>query len=290
MCLCCVLTGMTATTDHIPSPSPTGDDMGDSPHFDADRPDRSSSKRPLLIVGILAGLALAAVAAWSVFLGGNAPEAVDGEAAAVARSAAIAESAGDAPVSAAAGIDGVWSVDTSIGAFTEACLTEVCSSTFAGFRIDEELVGVGGVTVVGRTPGVQGQIAIEGTTVTAGEFVVDMTGLVTDSNARNAAIRSQAIETDAFPTSTFVLTEVLDFGSVDAGQTVTVDATGNLTVHGVTQNVTIPLTASLESGVIVVTGQIELALADYGISAPSAPIVASVEDTTVLELQVFLTQ
>ena len=43
-------------------------------------------------------------------------------------------------------------------------------------------------------------------------------------------------------------------------------------------------------GVIVVTGQIELALADYGISAPSAPIVASVEDTTVLELQVFLTQ
>ncbi len=264
--------------------------MGDSPQFDADRPDQSRSKRPLLIIGSLVGLAVAAVVVWSLFFGGNAPVAVDGEEAAVARSEAIAESAGDAPTSAAAGIDGVWSVDTSIGAFTEACLTEVCSSTFAGFRIDEELVGVGGVTVVGRTPGVQGQIAIEGTTVTAGEFIVDMTGLVTDSNARNAAIRSQAIETDAFPTSTFVLTEVLDFGSVDAGQSVTVDATGNLTVHGVTQNVTIPLTASLESGVIVVTGQIELALADYGISAPSAPIVASVEDTTVLELQVFLTK
>ncbi len=281
---------MTATTDHTPSPSPNGGDLGQSPQLDVDPPRQSRSKRPLLIVGVLIGLGVAAVVVWSVFFGGNAPASVDGEQAAVARSEAIAESAGTVATGEADGIDGVWSVDTSIGTFNEACLTEVCSSTFAGFRIDEELVGVGGVTVVGRTPGVQGQIVIDGTTLNAGEFIVDMTGLITDSAARNAAIRGQAIETNAFPTASFVLTEVLDFGSVDAGQTLTVGATGNLTVHGVTQNVTIPLTASLESGVIVVTGQIELALADFNISAPSAPIVASVEDTTILELQLFLTQ
>ena len=67
-------------------------------------------------------------------------------------------------------------------------------------------------------------------------------------------------------------------------------ATGDLTVHGVTQPVAIPLEAQIVNDVIVVVGQLPIALSDYDIAAPSAPIVASVEDSALLEISVALTR
>lgn len=247
-------------------------------------PKRTGAK----LAAVALALIVAAAGAWYFLIREVAPAEVDSVEAAAARSEAAAEAGADSVID---DISGTWNVDTSIGQFNDSCLTEVCSSTFAGFRIDEVLSGIGDKTVVGRTPGVEGQIVVDGTIVTGGQFVVDMTGLITDSGARTGALRSQAIETSAFPTATFELTSPLDFGAIpDGGEQVTVDAAGNLTVHGVTQAVEIPLTAELQNGVIVVFGQLELALADYDIDTPSAPVVVSVEDTAVLELQLFLTR
>ena len=190
------------------------------------------------------------------------------------------------------GLDGVWTVDTTIGTFDEVCLTDVCDSTFVGFRIDEELASIGAKTVVGRTPGVTGTIEIAGTTITATEIEVDMTQLITDSSSRNNAIRGQAIETDAFPTASFVLTEPVELGALPAdGEQVAIEATGDLTIHGVTRSETIPLTAELAGDVVVVFGQLgPILLADYDISEPSAAVVLSVEDNAIMELQLFLTR
>ncbi len=254
-----------------------------------DEPDAGKPKHTGAIILAVLALLVIAAGAWYFLIREVAPVEVDSVEAAAARNEATAEAGAD--TSAAAGIDGIWNVDTSIGQFNEGCLTDVCSSTFAGFRIDEVLSGIGDKTVVGRTPGVEGQILVEGTTVTGGEFIVDMTGLITDSGARTGAIRNQAIETGSFPTATFELTNSLDFGQIPAGgEQVTVTAAGNLTVHGVTRAVEIPLTAELQNGVIVVFGQLELALADYDIDTPSAPVVVSVDDFAVLELQLFLTR
>ena len=248
------------------------------------------NRRPFAIGAALLTALVVAAGAWYFLIREVAPVEVDSAEAAVARSEAAAGAGADASL-AGGDIDGAWTIDTSIGQFNEACLTDVCSSSFAGFRIDEVLSGIGDKTVVGRTPGVEGQIVIDGTTVTGGEFTVDMTGLITDSAARTSAIRGQSIETGTFPTATFELTSSLDFGQIPSGtEQVTVTAAGNLTVHGVTQAVEMPLTAELQNGVIVVFGQLELALADYGIDTPSAPIVVSVDDTAVLELQLFLTR
>lgn len=250
-------------------------------------------KRKAAIVGFaFLALLIAAAGAWYFLIREVAPVEVDSVEAAAARSEAAAEAgAQDTGTFATDDISGIWNVDTSIGQFNDGCLTDVCASTFAGFRIDEMLSGIGDKTVVGRTPGVDGQIVLDGTTVTGGEFIVDMAGLITDSAARTGAIRSQAIETGAFPTASFQLTSSLDFGEIPGGgEQVTVTAAGNLTVHGVTQAVEMPLTAELQNGVIVVFGQLELALADYGIDTPSAPIVVSVDDFAVLELQLFLTR
>ena len=94
-----------------------------------------------------------------------------------------------------------------------------------------------------------------------------------------------------FPTATFALTEPIDLGEAAAtGESVTVDAVGELAIHGVTTTVTIPLEAQLVDGTIVIVGSIDISLADYGVSVPSAPIVLSAEDTATLELQLFLQQ
>src|SRR6478735_5603738 len=57
------------------------------------------------------------------------------------------------------GLDGTWTVDQSIGSFSDF------TSSFAGFRVQEQLVGIGAKTAVGRTPKVTGSLTLEGTTV-----------------------------------------------------------------------------------------------------------------------------
>lgn len=173
------------------------------------------------------------------------------------------------------GLDGTWTVEAN---------EEV---TFVGYRIDEVLTTVGDFTVVGRTPDVTGTMQIEGTMVTATELVAQMETLTTDNGARDRAMRSQALETSQFPEATFSLTSPIDLGAIPAdGETISVTATGDLTIHGVTQSVDFPLDAQVVGDNIVVVGQLDVLLADYGINAPSAPIVASVEDNAILELSV----
>ena len=70
------------------------------------------------------------------------------------------------------------------------------------------------------------------------------------------------------------------------GEIIEVTATGDLTLHGVTKSVEIPLQARLESGVITVAGSLPIQFADYSIQQPQGMIVLSVEDHGILELQV----
>ncbi|MBM3658844.1 MAG: YceI family protein [Actinobacteria bacterium] len=182
-------------------------------------------------------------------------------------------------------LDGTWTVDDSIGSFSDF------TSSFAGFRVQEELASIGAKTAVGRTPDVTGGISIDGTTITEASFEVDMTTLTTDSGLRDNAIRNQAIETSRFPTAIFKTTKPIDLGAIPAeGQEITVDATGDLTLHGVTKSVTIPLTAKRQGDVIAVVGSLEIPFADYSINKPSSVAVLSVEDKGVMEVQLFLTR
>jgi len=187
--------------------------------------------------------------------------------------------------SSASGLDGTWTVDDTIGSFSDF------TSSFAGFRVQEELASIGAKTAVGRTPDVTGGMTIDGTTITEASFEVDMTTLTTDSGLRDNAIRNQAIETSRFPTATFKTTEPIELGSIPAeGQEITVDATGELTLHGVTKTVTIPLTAKRQGDVIAVVGSLEIPFSDYSISQPRAAAVLSVDDKGVMEVQLFLTR
>ncbi len=228
----------------------------------------------------------------AVSIGDAAAQAQDAEVAATSQVATAATSATEPTTEPAAGsaateaIAGTWSVDTSIGEFSY----EDSTGTFVGFRVDEELSGIGSATAVGRTPEITGTLVVDGTTVTEVTIEADMTAITTNESRRDDKVQS-ALDTTEFPTATFVLTEPIELGDAAAsGETVSVMAAGELTIHGVTTPVTIPLEAQLVDGKIVVVGSLDIVFADYGVSVPSAPVVLSAEDEGVLELQLFFSQ
>ena len=113
-----------------------------------------------------------------------------------------------------------------------------------------------------------------------------MTQLTTDDSRRDRALRGRGIETNSFPTSTFVLAEPIAIDAVPAeGEVISVTAVGDFTLHGVTRRVEIPLEGQLTDGLVVVVGSLEIEFADYDIEAPTAPIVVSVEDRGIMEFQ-----
>lgn len=182
------------------------------------------------------------------------------------------------------GIEGTWSVDTATGDFDY----ESATGSFVGFRIEEELQGIGSTTAVGRTGDVTGTVAIDGTTVTTASFEVDLTTITTDDSRRDDNVQD-ALDIGEFPTATFVLSSSLDFGSAAAeGESVAVTATGDLTIHGVTRTIDMPLEAQLVGDTIVVIGSVDIVFADYDVEVPESQIIISVEDEGILELQLLL--
>ncbi len=65
------------------------------------------------------------------------------------------------------------------------------------------------------------------------------------------------------------------------------EATGDLTIHGVTQPVTLTVDAELSGGTAAVVGQAPVTLADFGIDPPTGFSVLSIKDEGTFEFQIF---
>jgi polyisoprenoid-binding protein YceI len=155
---------------------------------------------------------------------------------------------------AASGVDGTWT------ATPESIL---------GYRVKETLFGQD-TEGVGRTNAVTGSLTLAGSTVESGDFTVDMATVESDSGNRDNQFRGRIMDTDSFPTSTFTLTQPIEFGTVPAeGETITATATGDLTLRGTTQSVTFDVQARLNGGNIEVDGAIPIVFAEWGIPNPS---------------------
>ena len=236
-----------------------------------------------LIVGAVAALALAGgFATWYFVFRDTSPDAVNIDRA--SQSITTADPRRVTTTSGGSGLSGTWKVDSSIGSFNDF------TDSFVGYRVKEELAGIGAKTTTGRTPDVTGSLTINGTTTSNAGFTADLTTLKSDESFRDNALGDQAIETATFPTAKFKLTTPIDVGSVSPGQTVHVQAVGTLTLHGVTREITMPLDAKLQSNVIVVTGQLDVVFADYKIQQPHSFKVLSVESHGILEVQLFFTK
>lgn len=254
---------------------------------DTETPRRRRWVIPVSILGVIA-LGIAGGLLW--FFGGEAPAEVDlaATASAVAENADSATTpAADESAGTATGVEGTWAVDAAVGEFT---LEDTTTATYVGFRVEEVLNSIGSTTAVGRTPDVTGTVTIDGTTLTSAEITADLTSIVSDESRREDSIQ-RSLNTSSNPDATFVLAEPIDLGSSAAeGEAISVVATGELTINGISNEVEVELDAQLIEGMILVTGTTDISFADYDISAPTSPAVLSVEDNGVVEIQLWLSR
>jgi polyisoprenoid-binding protein YceI len=221
-------------------------------------------------VAVVGVVVLGGLAFYWFFLHGDPPK----RATLPARSAATTVAPGT-PVGSP---DGAWRLSPGDG-------------IFVGYRVQEQFAGDSiEKTAVGRTIGVTGTMTISGGEVTAATIEADLTRLESDQFQRDDYLRVSGLETDTYGTATFTLTEPIALpAEIPAGQPFQVTAVGDLTLHGVTRPVELPLQAQWDGKVIDIAGGVTITLADYGIAPPSNSIT-SVADSGEIELQVTFTR
>lgn len=170
-------------------------------------------------------------------------------------------------------VDGAW----TIGAGSQA-----------GYRVHEILAGQP-TDAVGRTSGVTGSATITGTTVSSGSVTVDLTTVASNESRRDRQFTGPIMDTAQFPTATFTLGAPVELGAgFGTGSTATATATGTLTLHGVSQQVSVPLTATRNGAAIDVAGSIPVTFADYGIDTPNIAGVVTADPSGQIEFLVKL--
>lgn len=224
----------------------------------------------VLAVVVVAGLAFAGW--WFLLKSDPEPRAAIRETPIVTTTTA----AGQTPSTGSA-LDGTWTVQPGN------------SQNFVGYRVTEKLfANVSETEATGRTDHVDATMTIAGTTVSDVTVTADLRQLRSDNDFRDGRIRSEGLESDRFPEAKFVLSQPITLDAVPAaGDTVRTAARGRLTLHGVTRDVTIQLQGRWDGRQVQVVGSMPIVFSDYGIEAPRAPVVASVDDHGEMELQLF---
>ena len=234
-------------------------------------------QRKRLLFGLAGGgIAVAAVAVaafWYFVLRSEEPPPVSLEAAAPAASGQPAS--GD---DRGSDLSGLWTIASGSG-------------SFAGYRVNENLVTFGAKTAVGRTQGVQGTLRYDGRAISDVQVTADLTGLKSDQSLRDDTLKMQAIQSCQFPTATFALTSPITLdGSATGGGAVSKTVDGNLTLHGVTRPVSIDVKGKFQNGQAIIVGSTDINFSDYSIRQPQSFLVVSLDDHGTMEFQLTFTK
>jgi polyisoprenoid-binding protein YceI len=133
-------------------------------------------------------------------------------------------------------------------------------------------------TVHGRAPQISGTLdAIPGT---AGDWkvqsriVVAAAAMESGSESRDRKMREKTLEVDKYPEIVFEARRVVgDLSKLRPGERGTVEVTGDLTVHGKTVSVRLPVDVQLLEGGAVLSGSFPLAWKQFGLADPSFGII-----------------
>jgi len=175
------------------------------------------------------------------------------------------------------GLDGTWTVVAGEGD----------TETYAGYRVEEVFAaGARRATAIGQTHDVTGELTVADEQVTVAAITVDVTTLESDEGRRDNALRNRGLQTDRFPEATFELTESVVLPELEDGIVATVPVQGELTLHGVTNAVTVDLAVRPTGDVFTIDASVPVVFADYDIEAPSVAGLLTVEDEGSLEFRI----
>jgi polyisoprenoid-binding protein YceI len=236
------------------------------------------NRRTLIAAVLAGGLTLAAAGvgvAYFVVFAGSSPQKL-------ALSSPTPTASGSPTASASAGIGaGSWTV---------------ASGSVAGYRVREQLASLSAPSdAVGRTSSISGSVTITQSgstyTVSATSITVNVNTLTSDRSMRDQRIHQMGLESDRYPTATFVLTTPIDLpAGATTGQVVNVSAIGQLTIHGVTRTVTIPIQARLAGTQVEIAGSITFPFSEFGMTPPSIGGFVTVQDNATMEFDLKFTQ
>jgi polyisoprenoid-binding protein YceI len=166
---------------------------------------------------------------------------------------------------------------------------EITSAESTASFIVDEVLGGSPKTVVGTTDQVAGQIAFDLTDPTQaqlGTILIDARTLTTDDEGRNRALGNQILNSDAYEYITFTPAEVTGLPrDAQVDQSFTFQVTGDLTIKDTTRPATFEVTVTPSAdGTLDGTASSTIRYADWNVSIPSVPFVASVDENVVLQL------
>jgi len=173
---------------------------------------------------------------------------------------------------------------------TAGARLEIAEGSSATYRVTEQFVGVAFTNEAeGTTNLVSGTLTIDadGTIAPGSKLTIDLRGLKSDQDQRDGFIQNRTLETAKFPNAEFVPTKVTGLEKMipSTGQA-GIALTGNLTIHGVTKEVTFQGIATFNPRNNSVAGRAKTSLTfdEFGLSQPKIGRLASVDNKIDLEL------
>src|SRR5271154_5078520 len=170
----------------------------------------------------------------------------------------------------------------------------VAAGSQAGYRVREKLAFLPAESdAVGRTSSITGTATVRKSagdvTIPAASFTVAVNTLKSDRSLRDEKIHEIGLESDRYPTATFVLAAPISLReSSIAGRVVRVPATGVFTIHGSSRRETMAVELSLSDSTLEAVGSLTFPWSAFGMSAPSIGGFVDVTEHATMEFDLRL--
>ena len=163
------------------------------------------------------------------------------------------------------------------------------SGSAARYRVREQLMGHDFPNdAVGETKSLTGAIAFDASGKVIRDesrFTLEAGTFVSDQNRRDGYVRGRLLESDDYPTITFVPSEVRGVKlPVPKSGSAQIQMLGDLTVHGVTRPTTWNGTVEFNNSGLTGTASTAFTFQDIQMDQPRVPVLLSVADTIKLEI------
>ena len=175
---------------------------------------------------------------------------------------------------------------------------QVTTGSVVGYRVKEQFVGQSSAhEAVARTSDVTGtvRIARNGSTyeMTSATVTVQLSSLASVDSVAGYNVTNRdrivqgSLDVRDYPTAVFNARNVALPAGAETGQTVTVSVPGQLTVHGVTRDVTATLQLRVTGSTAQIAGSISTDMTDFGVSPPTIGFT-TVQPAVTVEFQLNL--
>jgi polyisoprenoid-binding protein YceI len=142
---------------------------------------------------------------------------------------------------------------------------------------------------VGTTSDITGDIYLTANGLASGQpsaFKVDLRTLKTDEALRDRFVRDNTLQTGHFPFAEFAVTAVTPFpANYVEGAEVSINISGNMTIHGVTKPLTFAAKARRQGGALTGIADVDFKMSDFNITPPDVRLAKS-EDGVHLQIVV----